>query len=107
MPDAVASSISGQPNARRAARRGRRSFDATYRWVDLGLRHSADGYHLLDSSLASLPGVQRLARRCLRRRACNAGALAEGDRAGRGDAVADGGRWIPRVEVRASRRTGH
>ncbi|MDE2903028.1 MAG: hypothetical protein OXP73_08355 [Chloroflexota bacterium] len=107
MPDAAASSISGRPNVRRAARRGQRSFDATHRWVDHGLRHSADGYRLLDSSFVSLSGVERLARRCFRRRACDAGALAEGDGGGRGDAVSDGGRWVPRVEIWESRRTGH
>ncbi|MCY3957957.1 MAG: hypothetical protein OXG65_06655 [Chloroflexi bacterium] len=69
MSQAAASSISGRPHARRAARRGRRSFAAYYRWVDDALRHRADGYRLLDSPLVSLPGVQRLARRRFRRSA--------------------------------------
>ncbi len=69
MPHAAAAPISGRPHARRAARRGRRSFVANYRWVDDALRHRSDGYRLLDSPLLGLPGVQRLARRRFRRSA--------------------------------------
>ncbi|MCY3957963.1 MAG: hypothetical protein OXG65_06685 [Chloroflexi bacterium] len=69
MPQAAASSISRRPHARRAARRGRRSFAVYYQWVDDALRHRADGYRLLDSPLVGLPGVQRLARRRFRRSA--------------------------------------
>ena len=69
MPQAAASPISGRPHTRRAARRGRRSFAAYYRWVDDALRHRADGYRLLDSPLLGLPGVQRLAHRRFRRSA--------------------------------------
>ncbi|MDE2902567.1 MAG: hypothetical protein OXP73_06015 [Chloroflexota bacterium] len=69
MPQAAASPISRRHHAGRAARRGRRSFAAYYRWVDDALRHRADGYRLLDSPLLSLPGVQRLARRRFRRSA--------------------------------------
>ncbi|MDD9994575.1 MAG: hypothetical protein OXS35_02335 [Dehalococcoidia bacterium] len=69
MPHATASPISGRPQARRAARRGRRSFAAYYHWVDDALRHRANGYRLLDSPLVSLPGVQWLARRRFRRSA--------------------------------------
>ncbi len=53
----------------RAALRGRRSFAASYRWVDDAMRHRADGHRLLDSPLVDLPGVQRLARRRSRRSA--------------------------------------
>ena len=67
MPQAAASPISGRPQARRAARRGRRSFDAYYRSVDDALRHRADGHRLLDSPWLGLTGVQRLARRRFRR----------------------------------------
>ena len=69
MPQAAAAPISGRPHARRAARRGRRSFAAYYCWVDDALRHRANGYRLLDSPLVRLPGVQRLARRRFRRSA--------------------------------------
>ena len=69
MPQAAAMPISGQPHARRAPRRGRRSFAAYYRWVDDALRHRADGFRLLDSALVGLPGVQRLARQRFRRSA--------------------------------------
>ncbi|MCY3749069.1 MAG: hypothetical protein OXG64_07220 [Chloroflexi bacterium] len=69
MTQATASPISGRPHARRAARRGRRSFAAYYRWVDDAMRHRADGYRLLDSPLVGLPGVQRLAHRQFRQSA--------------------------------------
>ncbi|MCY3749066.1 MAG: hypothetical protein OXG64_07205 [Chloroflexi bacterium] len=67
MSQAAASSISGRPHARRAARRGRRSFAAYCRWVDDALRHRAVGYRLVDSPLLGLPVAQRLARRRSRR----------------------------------------
>lgn len=69
MPQAAASPISGRLHARRATRRGRRSFTSYDRWVDDALRHRADGSSLLDSTLPGVPGVQRLARRRCRRSA--------------------------------------
>ena len=69
MPQAAASPISERPRARRAPRRGRRSFAAYYPWVDDALRQRADGYRLLDSLVLGLAGVQRLARRRFRRSA--------------------------------------
>ena len=48
---------------------GRPSFGAYNRWVDDALRHRADGDRLLDPTLVSLPGVQRLARQRFRRSA--------------------------------------
>ena len=63
MSEAAAMPFAGRRDARRAPRRGRRSFAAYYRWVDDALRHRTDGYRLLDSALVGLPGVQRLARR--------------------------------------------
>ncbi len=49
------------------AYRGRRSFAAYYRWVADVLRHRANGYRLLDSSLVGRPVVERLTRRLSRR----------------------------------------
>ena len=69
MPETAAIPIARRPHARHAARRGRRSFAAYYRWVDDALRHRADGYRLLDSALVGLPGVRRLARQRFRRSA--------------------------------------
>ena len=57
MSEACVIPISGRPQAHRAPRRGRRSFAACYRWVNDALRHRTDGYRLLDSGLAGLPGV--------------------------------------------------
>ena len=69
MPETAAIPIARRPYSRHAARRGRRSFAAYYRWVDDALRHRADGYRLLDSALVGLPGVRRLARQRFRRSA--------------------------------------
>ena len=69
MSHTAATSVFGRARTHRTPRRGRRSFAAYYRGVDDALWHRADGYVLLDSPLVSLPGVQRLARRRIRRSA--------------------------------------